>query len=214
MLESIKKNGLSLALFACICTLIVSSINVLTKDAIKEQQQKALLRSLNQVIPKTAYDNELQANCITISNQPLLGNLKPHRIYRAFLNDAPSAAIIETTAPDGYSGNIELLVSIDYVGAITGVRAVTHQETPGLGDKIDRSKSLWVDNFVGQTLTEANTSNWAVKKDGGQFDQFTGATITPRAVVNAIKNTLTFFNNNKTFLFQQANQCEARHAAT
>lgn len=213
MLDSIKNNGFSLALFACICTLIVASVNALTKDAIKVQEQKALLRSLNQVIPTSEYNNELAQNCITLSHQPLLGNMDTHRIYRAFKGSSPSAAIIETTAPDGYSGDINLLVSITYAGEVTGVRAVTHQETPGLGDKIDRSKSNWVESFVGKYLSEANTPTWAVKKDGGSFDQFTGATITPRAVVNAVKNTLEFFNNNKAVIFQQPNTCEANDAA-
>lgn len=212
MLDSIKKNGLSLALFACICTLIVASVNELTKDAIKAQQQKALLRSLNQVIPTAAYNNDLAQNCIEISNQPLLGNFEPHRIYRAFLDGSPSAAVIETTAPDGYSGDIDLIVSIAYSGEITGVRAITHQETPGLGDKIDRKKSDWVESFIGKFFDEENATQWAVKKDGGEFDQFTGATITPRAVVNATKNTLTFFNQHKTMIFQQPNTCEASNA--
>lgn len=213
MLDSIRKNGLSLALFACVCTLIIASVNLLTKDAIKAQQQKALLRSLGQVIPSSAYNNELTKNCISISQQPLLGNRDAHRIYRAYIDDTPSAAVIETTAPDGYSGNIDLLVSIAYSGEITGVRAITHQETPGLGDKIERSKSNWVDSFVGTFINDDNHATWAVKKDGGNFDQFTGATITPRAVVNAVKNTLTFYHGNKDLIFQQPNTCEANHAA-
>ncbi len=104
-------------------------------------------------------------------------------------DEQPVAAIIEATAPDGYSGAIQLLVGADFNGTVLGVRVTEHHETPGLGDKIERRISDWITHFSGKKIDGATDSHFAVKKDGGDFDQFTGATITPRAVVNAVKRT-------------------------
>ncbi|EQC1350519.1 electron transport complex subunit RsxG, partial [Escherichia coli] len=101
--------------------------------------------------------------------------------------DKPVAAVLETTAPDGYSGAIQLLVGADFNGTVLGTRVTEHHETPGLGDKIELRLSDWITHFAGKKISGADDANWAVKKDGGDFDQFTGATITPRAVVNAVK---------------------------
>jgi Na+-translocating ferredoxin:NAD+ oxidoreductase subunit G len=103
-------------------------------------------------------------------------------------NGSLTAYIVETTAPDGYSGNIDLIVALTPDGTILGSRVLNHQETPGLGDKIEARRSPWILSFNGKTVTEDNAAKWAVRKDGGDFDQFTGATITPRAVVNAVRN--------------------------
>ena len=99
----------------------------------------------------------------------------------------PVAAVLEATAPDGYSGAIQLLVGADFNGTVLGTRVTEHHETPGLGDKIELRLSDWITHFAGKKISGADDANWAVKKDGGDFDQFTGATITPRAVVNAVK---------------------------
>ncbi|MTH48249.1 electron transport complex subunit RsxG [Intestinirhabdus alba] len=185
MLKTIRKHGITLALFAAGSTGLTAAINQLTKATIDEQaviQQKALF---DQVLPADRYDNPLQASCYRV-NAPALGKGE-HRLYIARRGDRPVAAVMEATAPDGYSGAIRLLVGADFSGTVTGARVTEHHETPGLGDKIELRLSDWILHFSGKTLSDAGDRRWAVKKDGGDFDQFTGATITPRAVVNAVK---------------------------
>ncbi|HIE5254938.1 TPA: electron transport complex subunit RsxG, partial [Serratia marcescens] len=116
----------------------------------------------------------------------------PHRLYLARKNGQPTAAALETTAPDGYSGAIKLLVGADFNGTVLGTRVIEHHETPGLGDKIELRISDWISFFSGKKIEGPDDKRWAVKKDGGMFDQFTGATITPRAVVNAVRRTALY----------------------
>lgn len=115
---------------------------------------------------------------------------------------------LETVAPDGYSGAIRLIVGTDAKGAVSAVRVLAHKETPGLGDKIELKKSDWINSFVGKFLSHDNEANWAVKKDGGEFDAFTGATITPRAVVKAVKNLLLLQQEHPELL-RDAPACDA-----
>ncbi|CAM6195856.1 electron transport complex subunit RsxG [Citrobacter sedlakii] len=185
MLKMIRKHGITLALFAAGSTGLTAAINMMTKTTIDEQaalQQKALF---DQVLPADRYNNQLQNRCFIVS-APALGKGE-HRVYIAEKNGTPVAAVMEATAPDGYSGAIQLLVGADFNGTVLGTRVTEHHETPGLGDKIERRLSDWITHFSGKSIQGANDSRWAVKKDGGDFDQFTGATITPRAVVNAVK---------------------------
>lgn len=185
MLKTIRKHGITLALFAAGSTGLTAAINMMTKTTIDEQaalQQKALF---DQVLPADRYNNQLQNRCFIVS-APALGKGE-HRVYIAEKNGTPVAAVMEATAPDGYSGAIQLLVGVDFNGTVLGTRVTEHHETPGLGDKIERRFSDWITHFSGKSIQGANDSRWAVKKDGGDFDQFTGATITPRAVVNAVK---------------------------
>lgn len=205
---SIQNNGLALAGFAGLCTLLISLVNHFTIDKIAEQKQRILLQTLNQILPPSTYDNDLAADCILVTNKAQLGSDQPQRIYRARLNGAPSAAIIETTAPDGYSGSIELMMAIKLDGSISGVKTLSHQETPGLGDKIEERKSDWIFGFNHQQVNGHQDSRWAVKKDNGMFDQFTGATITPRAVVNALKNTALYFAEQQQQIFASTAHCE------
>ena len=206
MILAITKNSKILAIFAIICTLIVSLINLLTKEKIAEQAEQQLLTTLHSIIEPSRLNNDLYHDCRKV-NDPLLGNNIEHTIYFARLNDKPIAAAITTTAPDGYNGNIELLVAINYDGSVSGVRALQHKETPGLGDKIEIRKHQWIDTFSNQTIENENDTRWAVKKDGGMFDQFTGATITPRAVVKAVKKSVLYFQQNKVQLFAQKTTC-------
>lgn len=128
----------------------------------------------------------MYADCTEVVSKQL-GNTLPHRVYRATLNGAPSALVLEATAPDGYSGDIELVIGVDTQLKVLGVRVLEHKETPGLGDKIELSVSNWITQFTGKRFNADALATWQVKKDGGEFDQFTGATITPRAVVSAVK---------------------------
>ncbi|MEH6596167.1 MAG: electron transport complex subunit RsxG [Colwellia polaris] len=203
---AISKNSLILALFAISCTAAVAIVQLLTADRIEQQAQQKLIRQLNQVIQKDNHDNEMFLDCIVApedNNSDLLIDV----IYRARLNNAPTAAAIKTVAPDGYSGNIELLIAINTDGSVSGVRTLMHKETPGLGDKIERRKSAWIDSFSGKKLLDDNDSRWAVIKDGGMFDQFTGATITPRAVVKTVRKTIEYFESNQERIFSTASNC-------
>ncbi|MFS2223122.1 electron transport complex subunit RsxG [Pantoea sp. B65] len=191
MLDSIRKNGVTLALFAAVTTGVTAVINTVTKPTIEHQtalQQKALL---DQVLPPEVYDNAIQRECYVVTDSAL-GNAKPHRLYLARMQQKPVAVAIETTAPDGYAGEIQILVGANFNGHVYGSRVVEHHETPGLGDKIELRISDWINSFNGKQVTGADDRRFAVKKDGGDFDQFTGATITPRAVVNAVKRTTLY----------------------
>ncbi|KFB89261.1 electron transport complex subunit RsxG [Serratia grimesii] len=191
MLSSMRKHGTTLAVFAAVTTGLTAVVHSLTQKTIAHQaalQQKALL---DQVVPPEIYDNNMQAECFLVSD-PALGNSAPHRLYLARKNGQPVAAALETTAPDGYSGAIKLLVGADFAGTVFGSRVVEHHETPGLGDKIELRISNWISFFSGKKIEGPDDKRWAVKKDGGMFDQFTGATITPRAVVNAVRRTALY----------------------
>lgn len=185
MLQSMRKHGITLALFAAGSTGLTAAINELTKSTIADQaarQQKALF---DQVMPANLYNNDLLQSCYLVS-APELGKGQ-HKVWIARDNDLPVAAVMEATAPDGYSGAIHLLVAADFKSTVLGTRVTEHHETPGLGDKIELRISDWITLFTNKVIHGQNDSHWAVKKDGGDFDQFTGATITPRAVVNAVK---------------------------
>ncbi|WON78724.1 electron transport complex subunit RsxG [Serratia sp. UGAL515B_01] len=191
MLNSMKKHGITLAVFAAVTTGLTAVVYQLTKGTIAHQaalQHKALL---DQVVPAENYDNDMQDECYVVSD-PALGNSAPHHLYLARKNGQPVAAALETTAPDGYSGAIQLLVGADFNGTVLGTRVMEHHETPGLGDKIELRLSDWITLFRGQKVNGQDDTRWAVKKDGGIFDQFTGATITPRAVVNAVHRTTLY----------------------
>lgn len=206
MLKAIEKNARLLAIFAVVCTGLVGTVNLLTKDRIVIQEQQQLLTTLSGIISSERHNNDIYLDCIVINNDELTDNSQ--KAYLARLNDTPVAAAITTTAPDGYSGNIELLVAINYDGSVSGVRTIKHQETPGLGDKIELTKSDWILSFTNKKILNDSDTRWAVAKDGGMFDQFTGATITPRAVVGAVENTVKYFNKNKQQLFASTANCQ------
>jgi electron transport complex protein RnfG len=214
MKESIKSNGLALAGYAAVCTLLVALVNHFTKDTIEEQRKLVLLKTLNAVLPASTYDNELIKDCILVIDKEHLGNDKAHQLYRATKDGKAVAVVVETTAPDGYTGSIQLMAAIGVDGVISGVQVLKHQETPGLGDKIDERKSDWIKSFNGYKVLGKNDKRWAVKKDEGMFDQFTGATITPRAVVKSVKNTALYFSQNQDELLSRAVSCEIEEEAT
>ncbi|MGI1943845.1 electron transport complex subunit RsxG [Shewanella glacialipiscicola] len=205
------KNGFLLALFALICTGLVAVVNQQTADKITQQEQQELMRVLHQLIPDEIHDNDLTAQCTLLLDKDALGTDNPMPAYIATMAGKPVAIAIEAIAPDGYNGNIKLIVGVNTQGEVLGVRTLTHQETPGLGDKIELRKSNWVSQFVGKVLDSQDDKQWLVKKDGGDFDQFTSATITPRAYVKAVKNAVWYFNNNQAQIFSQPLNCEAKH---
>ncbi|CDT81105.1 Electron transport complex protein rnfG [Vibrio coralliirubri] len=206
MLNAIKKNGLVLAIFACASTGLVAVTHYLTKDQIKQQEQAQLLSVLNQVIPHDLHDNELFSSCTLVQAEEL-GTEQAMPAYIAKINGEPSAIAIEAIAPDGYNGAIKVIVGMKIDGTILGTRVLSHQETPGLGDKIDLRVSDWILSFAGKQVTDSNLDRWKVRKDGGDFDQFTGATITPRAVVKSVKQAIQYVNQNNQALLAQPLNC-------
>ncbi|WP_112081836.1 electron transport complex subunit RsxG [Haemophilus influenzae] len=198
-----SRYGILLGFVALLCTAISAGIFFLTKDkinAVIAAQQRELLL---QVIPQDYFNNNLLESAVIPQDKNLLGIQK---IYFAKKDGNVSAYAYETTAPDGYSGDIRLLVGLDPKGEVLGVRVIEHHETPGLGDKIERRISNWILGFTNQSINEHNLSEWAVKKDGGKFDQFSGATITPRAVVNQTKRSALIMLNNQALLQQLSTQ--------
>lgn len=200
--RSIVFSALILGGFAAVSTTLLSITNFATHDAIEESEKQALLRNLNELLPADRFNNDLLSDRISVRNS-LLGTSEPMDVYRARHNQRDAAVIISTLAPNGYNGRIKILVGIFTDGKIAGVRVTSHHETPGLGDDIDVAKSNWILNFNGRSLKTPVEEQWEVKKDGGVFDQFTGATITPRAVVAAVRSTLKFYSSNKEMLFKQ-----------
>lgn len=193
--------GWLLAISALLGTGLMAVVNWHSKPFIAENERQVLLRSLNSIIPSDTYSNDILNDTIAIQDQKLLGSKDTTVIYRARTNTKPIAAALTVVAPKGYTGPITILVGISYAGKITGVRVVKHRETPGLGDAIEAKRSSWIDKFTGKSRTNPNDAGWRVKRDGGEFDQFTGATITPRAVVGAVHNALLFFEKNRELIF-------------
>lgn len=207
ILSAMGRNGAILAAFAIVATALLMFTQYLTADRIAAQQRNDLMRTLSELIPSDSYNNDLYADCTEIIEPTVLGNKLPQPIYRARLNGQPAALAVRTTAPDGYSGDIHLLVAISHTGKVLGARVLDHRETPGLGDKVDPRRSDWIYSFSNERVRDANDPRWQVRRDGGAFDQFTGATITPRAVINAIQRTVVWVNEHQPMLFQAPIQC-------
>jgi electron transport complex protein RnfG len=203
--KSITKHGGLLALFALIATGFVTATYTLTKDRIEAQVQQQRLELLNTVVPKDYHDNDLTEYCFNVTDDALGGNQK---IYLATKDNQATAFAIETTATNGYSGDIDMILGVTLNAEVLGLRVLSHKETPGLGDKIELSVSDWILSFDGKSYEDGNAALWKVKKDGGQFDQFTGATITPRAVVNTVAQTINWVQDNQSQLLDRQPNCE------
>lgn len=199
--KHILRVGLLLGLFAVVATTLVAFTETNTRGQIRENQRQALLSGINALIPHDQYDNAILQDTITLEATEELGTEEPTTVYRARQNGENVAVVLTAIAPNGYSGKIKILVGIYSDGTLAGVRIIEHKETPGLGDKIEAKKADWILQFEGLSLKEPATAKWKVKKDGGEFDQFTGATITPRAVVGAIKSALEYFRTHRDELF-------------
>lgn len=174
--------------FATLAATLLMMGNLATRDAIAERQREDLLASLGQVIPAQLYDRPLLDD--TLVHEGPDG--RPRTVYRALRDGLVTAVAFEVSGA-GYAGPIRVLMGVDLRGQLLGVRVLAHTETPGLGDKIEAAKDDWIDGFAGRSLGDPPEARWTVRKDGGEFDQFSGATITPRAVVIAIKDGLLYF---------------------
>lgn len=189
--------GLLLGAFALGCSALLALAHAHTRDLIALRALEDLQFTISQTIPAELYDNDLLADTVELARAdggPAL------TVYRAQLGGSVTAVAYRWVTEAGYGGPITLVVGIARDGRVLGVRTVSHSETPGLGDKIDIRKSDWMRSFDGRHLDADNAHEWAVRKDGGSFDQFAGATITPRAVVAAVRESLRFFAENTTAL--------------
>ena len=202
MSRNILVSALILGVFGFIGATLVAVTEFGTHERILENERQALLRQLYEIVPKEQVDNDILAHPLTVNARDALGQ-ESSTIYVGEKGKQLSAMVFEATVPDGYSGPIRLLVGVDSNGVLLGTRVVAHKETPGLGDKVEKEKSDWILGFKGKSLTDPKLDRWKVKKDGGDFDQFTGATVTPRAVVNGVKAVLLYFDQQKDALYKE-----------
>ena len=202
MSRNILVSALILGVFGFIGATLVAVTEFGTHERILENERQALLRQLYEIVPKQQVDNDILAHPLTVNAREALGQ-ESSLVYVGEKGKQLSAMVFEATVPDGYSGPIRLLVGVDGNGVLLGTRVVAHKETPGLGDKIEKEKSDWILGFTGKSLTDPKLDRWKVKKDGGDFDQFTGATVTPRAVVNGVKRVLLYFDQQRDALYKE-----------
>lgn len=208
--QSITKNSLILGAFAAATAAVIALTFQSTKTRIAAEERKAASAALIDMIPTSRHDNDMLTDTLTLSQKQseALGFSTLVEINIARANHQPIAFVVPAIAPDGYSGDIKLIVAINIDGTLAGTRVLAHKETPGLGDKIDLRKSQWIRSFDNLSLSNPAQSQWTVKKDGGYFDQFTGATITPRAVVKRVKRTLELYNQHKEQWLNAAKQSQ------
>jgi len=189
--------------FALVAAALLVMGDIATRDAISEREAEDLLASLSEVIPAKLHDNDLLANTLTLTVDGPDGAPQELTVYRA-LQGLDVSAVAYEVAGQGYGGEIDILLGIDAAGRILGARVLSHAETPGLGDKIDIARDDWILDFNGHSSSDPAPPGWAVKKDGGIFDQFSGATITPRGVVAAVKGGLDLFAEHRDALTASA----------
>ena len=203
-LQNGLRGALTLLVFAVVFTALMAGTYALTKDIVFANEKAAKVALIAQVLPAGSFENDILQGAMAQDAAALkqLNSEAGAQIYRAKKAGKTTAVVVETIAPDGYSGKIKLLVGVGADGRVLGVRVIAHKETPGLGDYIDIAKSDWIKLFDGKSLSAPLANQWKVKKDGGAFDATAGATISPRAVVKAVKNTLDYVAKNRANLFE------------
>lgn len=199
-IEALWYQGLSLGLIALSASTALAFAYQATGPAIAEAAARDTAASLSQVLPAGFADNDLLADTVALP----IENGPPLTVYQARRDNVVQGVIFGVIAK-GYAGPIQIMMGVDRNGHLLGVRVTRHTETPGLGDKIEFAKNPWIDDFAGKSLGDPAPSRWAVKKDGGDFDQFAGATITPRAVVNAVRGGLELFASNQSAMLGEVN---------
>ncbi len=200
-MNSVIRSGLTLAAIGAVCAALVSSTYMLTRDRIAANEQAWLEKSLEPALAGIFFDGGVSESMLVIPVPHELPGADDVIVYRVYADNRPVAALFAVTAPDGYAGPIRILVGIEYDGTVTGIRILEHRETPGLGDRIVSSRSDWVFQFDGRSIRNPIAGGWAITSDGGQFDQLTGASVTPRSVITAIRETLIYFDANREELF-------------
>jgi electron transport complex protein RnfG len=201
---SFIRSGFTLAIIAAVCTALVAATFQVTDERIAENEQAWLEQSLQPALSGLFFDSGVSESKLTIPAPHELPGSEDAIIYRVSAGEEPVAALFVVSARDGYAGAIRLLVGVDISGAITGIHVLAHRETPGLGDRVESNKSDWVKQFDGRSLQDPIASGWKIKRDGGDFDQLTGASVTPRAIVKAVKETLQYFDANAVAVFTSA----------
>lgn len=201
MIPRTAKGGLTLAAIAAVCATLVAATHRLTTERIAANEQAWLEQSLLPALGTIDYDGSITASMLVLEPPHDLPGNDPAIIYRAYSGGAPAAALFAVTAAGGYAGPIRILVGIDAIGTVTGVRILEHRETPGLGDGIEAPRSDWILQFDGRSLGNPPVTDWQLRVDGGEFDQLTGASVTPRAVVKAIRETLLYFAAHQAEIF-------------
>jgi electron transport complex protein RnfG len=205
---------LLVAVVATAAAVLVTASWEFSRDRIAANERARLLASLSSVLDPDLLDRDLDPVLISVEDEDRLGTDEPVDVFVPVDGTTPLAAVFASVAPDGYNAPIHLLIGIDVgSGNITGVRVVSHRETPGLGDQIDIAKSPWMLQFDGKSLDNPDAMGWAVSKDDGQFDSITGATITPRTVIRAVRNTLLYFDANRADLLEAARTAAAARPA-
>lgn len=197
-----------LFVFVIIFTGLLSGAYLWTKPAIEASAAEEKMKLVNEVLPRSEYDNALLEDTVTLPATPELTLADPSLLYRARKNGQPVALVFEAVAPDGYAGKIRLIVAIRANGEVAGVRVTQHKETPGLGDYIETKKDKnkarpWITQFTGLSLAQVTDKDWKVKKDGGRIDHYAGATITPRAVSKAVHKAAKWAEANRDRLFSE-----------
>lgn len=211
--NALRAGGL-LVIFAGIATAMLATTFDITRSEINRNEQQALRALIAQVLPKSLYDNDLLESASSLAPDDLLGTRSVSRAWVARKQGQTTGVVLEAIAPDGYSGDIALLIGIGTDGRISGVRVTAHKETPGLGDYIEIAKSRWITQFDGKSLTNPAESGWKVQRDGGRFDARAGATITARAVVKAVNGALLYFVRHREQLLTGQNRAPASPSGT
>jgi len=193
-------SGVLLGLFGVLGAALVGFSYESTAERIARNEREALQAQLQILVPEQQIDNDMLNDVIEVKAPEALG-APMTRVYRARQGGQPVAAVLSPVIAQGYSGAIRLIVAIRFDGTLAGVRVLGHRETPGLGDKIEVERSDWILDFTGKSLLDPAPSRWKVKRDGGAFDQFTGATVTPRAVVRGVKSSLDWYTQHRLALF-------------
>ena len=201
-------SGGLLGLFGVLGAGLVGLSHEGTAARIAENERQILMRQLETLVPADRIDNDMLADVVTVSAPQQLG-AESTRVYRGRQGDTPVALVLSPVVTQGYSGAIQMIVAVNHDGRVAGVRVLSHRETPGLGDRIEIERSDWIRGFDGRSLLEPVVSGWAVKRDGGEFDQFTGATITPRAIVRGVKAALEYVRDHRETLFETQTIAEA-----
>jgi electron transport complex protein RnfG len=209
-LRASLRTALRLAAFTAGTAALLAAVHLATREPITAEQRRADREALAALLPESGYDNDPVADTILLRAPDGFGDDRPRPVRRATLHGEPAAAVLSVVAPDGYGGPIELLLGVRADGTVIGVRVVAHNETPGLGDPIEDARSDWIHRLAGRALGDPPPERWAVRRDGGDFDQFAGATITPRAVVAAVRRALTWFGDNKDRVFGEDVSSSAR----
>jgi Na+-translocating ferredoxin:NAD+ oxidoreductase subunit G len=195
--------ALNLLFFALIGTALLAITYRLTHDPIARSEEAEKLKLVTQIAPAETYDNDIIKDTAELAADKLLGNDDTSIAYIGRLKNEPSIVVLQVVAPDGYSGKISLIIAIHSDGKIGGVRVISHKETPGLGDYIEIAKNKWITIFDGRSLNDPKDDGWKVTKDGGSFDYMAGATITPRAVVKAVRKALQYYAQHRDEMFKQ-----------